>query len=193
MPTDYPVRSWTEILDTEYPRSMKKKEHQYSTLEIETLLADKMMGAARSDVEKYRTAYYLFGRPKGGITLETFAEKVRDMGIPAREEQLHELFTKYDTAKTGKIDFYTLVRHILPKDYPTKTWTAIRGEQMEAEEMRRLIEGKKNAIKAKYKPNMTLKRSPTPRRLKKIQYTARSGKGTARSGSRPSAGHSLPE
>ena len=51
--------------------------------------------------------------------------------------------------------------------------------------MRRLIEGKKNAIKAKYKPNMTLKRSPTPRRLKKIQHTARSGKGTARSGSRP--------
>ena len=101
-------------------------------------------------------------------------------GNPAREEQLHELFTKYDTAKTGKIDFYTLVRHILPKDYPTKTWTAIRGEQMEAEEMRRLIEGKKNAIKAKYKPNMTLKRSPTPRRLKKIQHTARSGKGTAR-------------
>ena len=93
MPTDYPVRSWTEIRDeeiweeeaqaakvfnptvTEYPRSMKKKEHQYSTLEIETLLADKMMGAARSDVEKYRTAYYLFGRPKGGITLETLAKK----------------------------------------------------------------------------------------------------------------------
>ena len=204
MPTDYPVKSWTEQRDeqiwedeaqaakvfnptvTEYPRSMKKKEHQYSTLEIETLLADKMMGAARSDVEKYRTAYYLFGRPKGGITLESFAEKVR-------EEQLRELFSRYDTAKTGNVDFYALVRHILPKDYPTKTWTALRGEQMEAEEMRRLIAGKQNAVKAKYKPNMTLtrasasrgptpRRSPTPRRLKKIQHTARSGSGTARSG-----------
>ena len=113
MPTDYPVKSWTELRDekiweeeaqaakifnptvTEYPRSMKKKEHQYSTQEIETLLADKMMGAARSDVEKYRTAYYLFGRPIGGITLESFKEKVRDMGIPARDEQLSDLFLKY--------------------------------------------------------------------------------------------------
>ena len=179
---------------------MKKKEHQYSTLEIETLLADKMMGAARSDVEKYRTAYYLFGRPKGGITLESFSEKVRDMGIPARDEQLRELFSKYDTGKTGNVDFYALVRHILPKDYPTKTWTALRGEQMEAEEMRRLIEGKQNAIKAKYKPNMTLtraasrgptpRRSPTPRRLQKIQHTARSGKGTARSGGSSGSGGS---
>lgn len=215
MPTDYPVKSWTELRDekiweeeakaakifnptvTEYPRSMKKKEHQYSTQEIETLLADKMMGAARSDVEKYRTAYYLFGRPKGGITLESFKEKVRDMGIPARDEQLSELFLKYDTKKTGNVDFYELVRHILPKDYPTKTWTAMRGEEMEAEELRRLVEGKKNAIKAKYKPNMTLMRSsrsptprrfPTPRRLKKIQHTPKDTDQTTQrgdSGSRP--------
>ena len=225
MPSDYPAKAWTvtrdeqqwqaeakaavlfEPIPKEYPKSMM--QHQYSTAEIERLLADKLTCAARNDLEKYRKAYYMFGRPKGDITFEVFCEKIKDMGVPAREEQLADMYRRYDVSGQGKMDFYEMVRQILPKDYPAKTWTTIRGEQMQAEEMRRLIEGKKNAVKAKYKPNMSIvrgsrantammamgmqsptpRRSPTPRKLKKIPATARSnasrmgasGSGTARS------------
>jgi Ca2+-binding EF-hand superfamily protein len=207
MPTDYPVKSWNQRRDEEqwedeqnaskkfepvpkvYPRSMKN--HQYSTFEIEQLLGDKLQGAARCDLVKYRRAYEVMGRPKGGVTYAIFQDKVLGMGIPARDDQLQELFLKYDVKKEGIIEFNELIRQILPKDYPTKTWTTIRGEQMANEEYARLVAGKANAAKAKYKPNMTLvrsrgntPRSPTPR--KKVPVTAR-GSGSG-SGSRYGSG-----
>ena len=212
MPTDYPIKSWNQKRDEnqweeeankskrfepvpkDYPRSMKN--HQLTTLEIEQLLSDKLQGAARSDLVKYKRAYEVMGRPKGGVTYEIFHEKVLSMGIPAREEQLHELFDKYASnsgSEGGIIEFNELVRQILPKDYPSKTWTTLRGEQMAQEEYARLVEGKSNAKKAKFKPNMTLMRSrgntprsPTPR--KKIPVTARgSGGSGSKSGRRRSS------
>ena len=204
MPTDYPMKTWNQRRDEkqweeeaaaskifepipkEYPRSMKN--HQYNTTEIEQLLSDKLQGAARSDLDKYRKAYYVMGRPKHGVTYEVFKERILAMGIPARDDQLHELFDKYDTEKKGVIEFNELIRQILPKDYPTKTWTTIRGEQMAAEAYARVVEGKANAIKAKFKPNMTLvqSRSPTPR---KIPVTARGGMtGRQRRGSHDGSG-----
>jgi len=105
MPSDYPTKSWNQKRDEniwqedqnstkkifepipkEYPRSMKN--HQYSTEIIEQLISDKLQGAARSDVEKYRKAYYVMGRPKGGVTYEIFQDRVLGMGIPARDDQL---------------------------------------------------------------------------------------------------------
>ena len=196
MPSDYPTKSWNQKRDEalweseketekkifepipkEYPRSMKN--HQYTTDGIEQMLSDKLQGAARSDLVKYKRAYDVMGRPKGGMTYELFYEKVLAMGIPAREDQMRELFDKYDTKKEGVIEFNELVRQILPKDYPTKTWTTIRGEEMAAEEYQRLVEGKKSANKTKYKPNMTLvqSRGNTPKRMN-TSRSNRSGRGT---------------
>jgi hypothetical protein len=106
-----------------------------------------------------------------------------------------ELFNKYDTNKKGVIEFNEMVRQILPKDYPSKTWTTLRGEEMAAEEYKRLVDGKKNATKAQFKPNMTLvaSRGNTPRQMNTSRSNRGSGSGrkvpaTSRgspSGSRP--------
>ena len=164
------------------------RNHQLTTIAIEQLLADKLQGAARSDLVKYKRAYEVMGRPKGGVTYEIFHEKVLGMGIPAREEQLHELFDKYDTLNKGLIEFNELVRQILPKDYPSKTWTTLRGEEMAAEEYQRLVEGKQNASKQKFKPNMTLvqSRGNTPRRMDTGRSSSSGSRSGRRSGSRDS-------
>ena len=56
----------------------------------------------------------------------------------------------------GNIDFYEMVRNILPDDYPGKTWSVIRGEEIMAEEMKRLYEGKRDAVRRRHVPNFVL-------------------------------------
>ena len=109
---------------------------------------------ARSDVEKYRYAYFLFGRPEGHVEYDIFRDRVRAMGIPARDDQLRELFDRYDEDHDGKIDFYEMIRNILPKDYPQKVWGAKRQEEMLIKEYEALIGGKSK--EKKMVPNLTL-------------------------------------
>ena len=148
-------------------------------------MQDKPQGYARSDVEKYRKSYLVLGRPKGDITLSVFAACVRRLGIPARQDQVEELFTKYDKKGTGKIGFYELVRQILPQDYPTNSWSSMRGDEILDSEMEKLARSKKGSMKDRYKPNMSIVRpqrtsrgstapvQPTPR-------TARGGRPVSR-------------
>ena len=114
MPLDYPTKLWAHKRDEEqwntmvkqkngstfdpvpktYPKCMEK--YQYNTDDIQGILRAKIDQRARSDVEKYRYAYFLFGRPEGHVEYDVFADRVRAMGIPARNDQLRELFDRYD-------------------------------------------------------------------------------------------------
>jgi len=159
MPNDYPTKAWTQQRDEDqwasilnkkteefdpvpkrYPKCMEK--YQYSTADIEKILRAKIDQRARSDMEKYRYAYFLFGRPEGHIELRVFMDRVRRMGIPARDEQLVELFNRYDEDHDGLIDFYEMIRNILPKDYPTKAWGTRRQEEILSAEYQKLLDGK---------------------------------------------------
>ena len=186
MPSDYPTKLWAHSRDEEqwasymktkteefdpvpkqYPPCMKK--FQYSTDDIEKVLRAKIDQRARSDMEKYLYAYFLFGRPEGHIEYPVFIDRVRKMGIPARDDQLKELFEKYDTDHDGKIDFYEMIRNILPVDYPQKSWGSKRQEEILTEEYERLQNGLKGG--KKFEPNLTLAQDSS--RCSSRQTTAR--------------------
>ena len=71
----------------------------------------------------------MFGRPQDGITAESFKHQVRQLGIPATNEDCRNLFKRYDTDGNGRLDFYEFINNLMPKDYPSKPWYQKRGEQ----------------------------------------------------------------
>ena len=112
-------------------------------------------------------------------------------------------YIQYDDDGSGNVDFYEMVRNILPKDYPVKSWSAVRGEQMAAEEMRRLMEGKRQAREASFVPNMSIMpstarrhgprthRSPGARAGAQISRQGRGTGGLTHRGQSPGTGRAV--
>ena len=93
------------------------------------MLQDKIVAGTKKATDVLRHAYCMFGRPQDGITAESFKHQVRQLGIPATNEDCRKLFKRYDTDGNGRLDFYEFINNLMPKDYPSKPWYQKRGEQ----------------------------------------------------------------
>jgi Ca2+-binding EF-hand superfamily protein len=112
-----------------YPKSLRNTINPMSVEDMERVLQSKIVAGTKKATDVLRHAYYLFGRPQDGITVEHFKQQVRQLGIPASNEDCRNLFRRYDTDGNGRLDFYEFINNLLPKDYPEKPWYQKRGEQ----------------------------------------------------------------
>jgi Ca2+-binding EF-hand superfamily protein len=112
-----------------YPKNLRKCVKPITVEEMEKILQDKIVAGTKKATDVLRHAYYMFGRPQDGITMEHFKHQVRQLGIPATNDDCRALFRRYDSDGNGRLDFYEFINNLLPKDYPEKPWYQKRGEQ----------------------------------------------------------------
>ena len=70
------------------------------------------------------TVNRLFGFPRKGLTRDMFIRRLVDLGIPVTTPVADALYDEFDTANTGRIPLYSLVRSIQQADYTAPTWSA---------------------------------------------------------------------
>lgn len=103
------------------------KGHRWNLDTIEKIIQDKIVERSRNSTELLRQAYYLFGRPKDGVTKEILQHTLTvKMGMELKKEELDALFHRYDSDGNGSIDFYEFVQNVMPKDFPghKQDWAA---------------------------------------------------------------------
>ena len=44
------------------------------------------------------------------------------------------MFRRFDANNSGKMDFYEFIQGVMPTDYPVRSWTEIRDEEIREEE-----------------------------------------------------------
>lgn len=112
-----------------YPKNIRDTIPAIHPDRLEQMLQDKIVAGTKKATDVLRHAYYMFGRPQDGITASMFKHQVRQLGIPASNEDCKNLFSRYDSDGNGRLDFYEFINNLMPKDYPTKPWNIVRSEQ----------------------------------------------------------------
>eukprot|EP00942_MAST-04A_sp_MAST-4A-sp1_P010557 g10557.t1 len=112
-----------------YPKHIRDTIPEMHPDKLEQMLQDKIVAGTKKATDVLRHAYYMFGRPQDGITAIMFKHQVRQLGIPATNEDCRKLFQRYDSDGNGRLDFYEFINNLMPKDYPTKPWNIVRSEQ----------------------------------------------------------------
>jgi Ca2+-binding EF-hand superfamily protein len=100
-------KGWSPFCE-EVPESIRS--FKWTNDYVEGLLRKKIneRGAASKDL--LQQAYFMFGRPKHGLTLSAFGKVLKEkLGLPVSQEQCAQLFKKYDSSGDGRIDFYEFV------------------------------------------------------------------------------------
>jgi len=112
-------KGWSPFCDA-VPESIRS--FKWTNEYVEGLLRKKINERGLSSKDLLQQAYFLFGRPKHGLTLSTFGQVLKTkLGLPVSPEQCKELFKKYDTSGDGRIDFYEFIEKIMPDDYPVNS------------------------------------------------------------------------
>lgn len=150
MPKDYTRKPWNLRRDEEMElEEARRKQHQAPVLqrwpnslhnnrqsmhELEQAIQLKIIERTKRANDQYREAYAMFGSPADGITPKHFYKILTKLGLVLSQEQVGQLFNKYDSDGSGRISFQELVAHVMPKDYTEKPWNIVRDLEIDRQQ-----------------------------------------------------------
>ena len=114
------------------PKSLRNEKR--SIKDIENIIHRKIEERTSRSNDQFRQSFKLFnrGRSLSGLTKDEFNEHLKcKLGLVLTSDEINTLFTKYDVDKNGVISFMEFVSHVMPKDFPRKTWVEISEEARE--------------------------------------------------------------
>ena len=109
-------------------------QEQMTLDELQRIIQQKIEQRAPRPQVQFMTAYKMFGSPKDGLTPDMFKTNLWRMGIPISKSEVDALFRRFDANNSGKMDFYEFIQGVMPTDYPVRSWTEIRDEEIWEEE-----------------------------------------------------------
>jgi Ca2+-binding EF-hand superfamily protein len=115
--------------ETSYPKSLEKWRWDVDT--IEKMVREKINSrTSRANVQA-QDAFKLFGRPSGGIPMEMFQRQMAKLGLDLRISEVTALYNRWDSNRSGVIDFHEFIQGVMPPDYSSKTWNVRACERID--------------------------------------------------------------
>ena len=137
----YPARYVKAEREVE-ARGVRAKEREvqnsleWSLDEVKEILQDKCLGRVRRAQVTIKTAYEMFGAPRGPFTKERLKSVCRGkLGVNLSDKDAERVFedtvarVKPNADGSGHVGFTEFISGFLPQDYPTKPWFTRRGEE----------------------------------------------------------------